>query len=339
MSSFYVNSSEITVFPAVGRTYTNDTAAHLMTEKNASQITRSLYKRHNFVIAGSLNKTSGNIQIVLGGYYFNIVGSNVIKNNSTLYAAIYTVDGNNVFKYQYLQNIADNTKSDLDDSSNLQFQGLGLYTTEGEIPSTATYTLKILDNNIVPPTSYLHYNPDEIVDESTGKAITDTINTGTINNTTINTTTIKAQYIYPDDNNASYIGSISPDKHFDLVNATTLNSTNTYTTNIYIDNIGKKTADPITVATGLSLASGKKYAGQLNNSITFDASNSGDSSGTIFNNTANKTISANTIGAVSKKLTSAKGDMIYASSANNPTRLAIGTVGKLLRANSSNLPE
>lgn len=173
MATYISSSNVIKAFPVVGRTYEGTSSSHLMTEDNITNILKVLYNKKSFVITAENNI----IEFVLNGYYFKIEDENLLNTTPLyVYAKILEDASAEEHKYQYLQNIADATKTDLDNNS--IFEGIAFSSSSSEFSGEYIYSLQILDEEgEIPAESKLHYTTNEILDGNNSENISKLFNT------------------------------------------------------------------------------------------------------------------------------------------------------------------
>lgn len=192
----YVNSSQIRVFPSVGRS-NYDIESQLTNENNLSQIVRSLCRnRKSYVLSNSLTSNQP-FEFVIYGFYFKILNANDNLINklglgNTLWAGIRLdkqVEGNNNSNHYQLLQLAnseaiEDNLHDLD--VNDKFQGVVFGISKEDVESKfgesdSIYTLHLLENGVVPAQSLLHLNTTEILDGASSNYISDKFTTKQLN--------------------------------------------------------------------------------------------------------------------------------------------------------------
>lgn len=184
----YIASDKIKVFPSIGRDSNIDADAELMNEGNISNIIRSLCReRKSYVLSKSFEAP---FEFVIYGFYFKINDVSLLKtDNQPLYAHI-KINDKETGNYQLLTlsnvtNTAETTKDhhvilDVGENSK-EFQGVWF----DENKEGGTYTLQLLDEKgNIPISSLLHTKTDEIIDNTSGKYISENFTTDNLRVTT-----------------------------------------------------------------------------------------------------------------------------------------------------------
>lgn len=186
----YLDSTNIKVFPSIGRNPEIDADAELMNEGNISNIIRSLCRERKSYV---LSKTwAAPFEFVIYGFYFKVTDISSLSDRP-LYAHITLKENTGNYQLLTISNstVSNNSLQILDQSvgQSSQFQGV-LF--DGVAPG-GTYTLQLLDaGGNIPATSLLHTETDEILDKGTSKYISDSFTTSSLNTTsaTIGTLTV-----------------------------------------------------------------------------------------------------------------------------------------------------
>jgi hypothetical protein len=147
-----ISSNKVTVFPCVGRSISNDTndinlSAKLMSEKNITNIIKSITDRKSYII--SYNETDKLMKFILDGYYFEVFFSGDYALSGTLYAFL---SYNNVGEY---------TQVIYGDEGDF-FKGLIISTK----PNEGGEYLVLCENGNIPDSSYNKFNPRSLADMS-----------------------------------------------------------------------------------------------------------------------------------------------------------------------------
>lgn len=222
----YVKSTDIRVFPSIGRRAQYDNESELTNENNLSQIVRSLSPGHreSFVISRSVG--SEPFEFIIYGFYFRVLDVTTLttllpaSESGQLWAGIrinkVTTSDNTSVVYQLLT-IANGEGLEppeslhlLDSSENESdsvFQGVCFGTSGDDIiqhlggDSTDIHVLQLFEGTAalatIPSTSLLHTRTDEILDGATGNYISSNFTTGTLTTTsaTINNLTAANAHI------------------------------------------------------------------------------------------------------------------------------------------------
>ena len=180
-----IQSTNIKVFPSVGRSNGNDPEAELTNEKNLTQLTRNFYsfgdKNGSYVISPSL-VASNPFEFVIRGFYFKVKDAQELitirGENHPLYAGITVYENPDSGTYQVLR-LANSNDSDkdvlnkLDNAETKKFEGISFATSIEELGLPVTtlpenagqqnYTLLLVDETgSVPPLSKLHWELGEL---------------------------------------------------------------------------------------------------------------------------------------------------------------------------------
>lgn len=148
----YLKSSQVKVFPAVGRGETYE-ESFLTTEDNFTTINKSLHSSND---ASWIVNTKIEVpfRFVISGYMFEINDESILTDN--LYATIYlqkTLDNGD---YQRLVNIDSSRTLDSGQGESSEFTGLSLTTdkpTSIDNDSIKSYTLQLLSEGKIPSIS------------------------------------------------------------------------------------------------------------------------------------------------------------------------------------------
>lgn len=213
----YIHSTDIRVFPSIGRRPEYDNESELTNENNLSQIVRSLSPGHreSFVISRKVD-TGQPFEFILYGFYFKVLKVNTLtgmlsaEDPGQLWAGIKTTkietSDNTSVTYQLLTiangegleppeslHLLDSSDSELDSV----FQGVYFGTSQEDVTqhlggdTSNIHILQLLTGTSaeasIPVKSLLHTRTDEILDSDTENYISSTFTTGNL--TTSNLTT------------------------------------------------------------------------------------------------------------------------------------------------------
>lgn len=218
----YIHSTDIRVFPSIGRRPQYDNESELTNENNLSQIVRSLSPGHreSFVISRKVD-TSQPFEFILYGFYFKVLdvtkltGMLPTDRSGELWAGIrinkIETSGNTSVVYQLLtiangEGLEPPESLHLLDSSESQsdsvFQGVCFGTSEEDIKqhlgsdTSNIHTLQLLAGTsslaTIPVKSLLHTRTDEILDGNSENYISSTFTTGSISTGNLTTSTLAA---------------------------------------------------------------------------------------------------------------------------------------------------
>ena len=200
-----LNSNQIKVFPSVGRdpNISNDLDAELTNEKNMTQILKSIYKRENFVITDTYNKTSPqDFVFVLYGYYFKITGSSIKSIVDNVTSSATKIYANIVISPDDQQRLINSDSTGETEVFKLdignQFKGLVMTENNPYVyeKSNTGYQVKSFiilkkENNEwkIPSEAHLHWKTSEILNDDNTN-IKDVLKSNKIENTILNTSNL-----------------------------------------------------------------------------------------------------------------------------------------------------
>lgn len=214
----YIHSTDIRVFPSIGRRPQYDNESELTNENNLSQIVRSLSPGHreSFVISRKVD-TNQPFEFILYGFYFKVLDVTTLtkmlpaNGSGQLWAGIKTTkietSDNTSVIYQLLTiangegleppgslHLLDSSESELDSD----FQGVCFGASEEDIKqhlgsdTSNIHVLQLLTGTsgeaTIPVKSLLHTRTDEILDSDTENYISSTFTTGILTTSTLTTT-------------------------------------------------------------------------------------------------------------------------------------------------------
>lgn len=298
-----ISSTNIKVYPAIGRTATYAESSYINTESNITGLLKALYPKNNcsFVFSDSF---SAPFKFVIFGYYFEITDLTGLDNKN-LWARIYITDQD--IRQKLSNPDADKTSLDV----NSVFNGIRFYNQESKatdvVDGMTAYDLKLTDSSgNIPSLSKFYFKTEQIrnIDDN---YLTETFNTSSITASYIGTYTASTVNLTASGINAS---SVTTEKAI---------VSNGYISTLTTDSLIASSAD----ITNLDLGSASVATLNINKDVTFPKVQIGDVDEFIYINSSGK-ITATTadIGASYKPVYMTKGKMapitsIYLDSTNN----------------------
>lgn len=298
-----ISSTNIKVYPAIGRTAAYAESSYINTESNITGLLKALYPKNNCSFVFSDN-FSAPFKFVIFGYYFEITDLTGLDNKN-LWARIYITDQD--IRQKLSNPDADKTSLDV----NSVFNGIRFYNQESKatdvVDGMTAYDLKLTDSSGNIPSLSKFYFKTEQIRNIDNNYLTETFNTSSIT--------------------ASYIGTYTAS----TVNLTAsgINTSSVTAEKAVISNgyISTLTADSLTASsadiTNLDLGSASVATLNINRDVTFPKVQIGNVDEFIYINSSGK-ITATTadIGASYKPVYMTKGKItpitsIYLDSTNN----------------------